>query len=100
LSIAPDGTVTRLATGKGQLGRPDGIEIDEGGDRLLVTSFFAVGGDRLLEVALADSQVTQIANIDIDEGFFPTGIVYDRLGTAIVRSGESFTSLDAVSVFP
>jgi hypothetical protein len=44
--------------------------------------------------------VNQIANIDIDTGFNPTGIVYDRLGTAIVRSGDSSTSLDAVSVFP
>jgi hypothetical protein len=99
LMIAPDGTVTPLATGSGKLGQPDGIEIDEGGDRLLVTSVFG-GGDRLLEVALANSQVNKIADIDIDFGFFPTGIVYDRLGTVIVRSGDTFTSLDAVSVFP
>ena len=49
LTIAADGTVTRLATGAGKLGQPDGIEIDEGGDRLLVTSIFS-GGDQLLEV--------------------------------------------------
>ncbi len=100
LTIAADGSVTRFATGPGKLGRPDGIEIDEGGDRLLVTSVFAVGGDRLLEVALANSQVTQLLSLDIDQGFFPTGIVYDRLGTVVVRSGDSFTSLDAVSIFP
>jgi hypothetical protein len=99
LTIAPGGNVTRLATGSGKLGQPDGIEIDEGGDRLLVTSVFG-GGDRLLEVALANSQVNQIANIDIDFGFFPSGIVYDRLGTVIVRSGDTFTSLEAVSIFP
>jgi hypothetical protein len=99
LTIAPDGTVTRLATGSGKLGQPDGIEIDEGSDRLLVTSVFG-SGDQLLEVALSNSQVTQIATIDIDTGFNPTGIVYDRLGTAIVRSGETSTSLDAVSIFP
>lgn len=99
LTIAADGTVTRLATGSGKLGQPDGIEIDEGGDRLLVTSVFG-GGDQLLEVALANSQVNQIASIDIDAGFNPSGIVYDRLGTAIARSGENSTSLDAVSVFP
>jgi hypothetical protein len=100
LTIAPDGTVTRLATGSGKLGQPDGIEIDEGGARLLVTSVFSSGGDRLLEVVLANSQVNQIASIDIDFGFFPSGIVYDRLGTVIVRSGDSSTSLDAVSIFP
>lgn len=100
LEIAADGTVTRLATGSGKLGSPDGIEIDEGGDRLLVTSVFS-GGDKLLEVRLANSQVNQIRNIDIDIGVNPTGIVYDRLGTAIVRSGgEIATSLDAVSIFP
>ena len=100
LTIAADGTVTRLTTGAGKLGQPDGIEIDEGGERLLVTSIFAVGGDQLLEVALTNSQVNQIANLDIDAGFNPTGIVYDRLGTVIVRSGDISTSLDAVSVFP
>ncbi len=101
LSIAADGTVTRLNTPKGQLGRPDGIEIDEGGDRLLVTSVFAVGGDKLLEVALSNSDVNQLASIDVDNGFNPTGIVYDRLGTAILRSGgDTSTSLDAISVFP
>ena len=100
LTIAANGAVTQLATGSGKLGQPDGIEIDEGGDRLLVTSVFS-GGDKLLEVRLANSQVNQIRNIDIDTGFNPTGIVYDRLGTAIVRSGgETSTSLDAVSIFP
>lgn len=100
LTIAADGTVTRLGTGRGLLGRPDGIEIDEGGDRLLVTGSFPFVGDRLLAVALADSAVTQLAIIDIDLGFFPSGIVYDRLGTVIVRSGDSSSSLDAVSIFP
>ena len=100
LTIAADGTVTRINVPKGQLGRPDGIEIDEGGKRLLVTSFFAVGGDKLLAVTLSNNpQVTQLASIDLDAGFFPTGIVYDRLGTAIVRSGETSTFLDAVPVF-
>jgi hypothetical protein len=99
LTIAADGTANILSTGGGKLGRPDGIEIDEGGDRLLVTGDFN-GGDRLLEVVLSNTQVNQIASIDIDEGFNPTGVVYDRLGTAIVRSGDSATSLDAVAIFP
>jgi hypothetical protein len=99
LSIAANGAVTRLPTAPGQLGRPDGIEIDEGGDRLLVTSAFA-STNRLLAVALADAKVTQLATIDIDEGFFPSGIVYDRLGTVIYRRGDTATSLDAVSIFP
>jgi sugar lactone lactonase YvrE len=100
VTVAADGTVTRLSTGSGKLGRPDGIEIDEGGKRLLVTSFFS-SGDQLLAVALSNSQVTQLASIDLDFGINPTGIVYDRLGTAIVRGGgEITTTLDAVSVFP
>ena len=65
-----------------------------------MTATFGVGGDQLLEVQLSNSQVNQIADIDIDAGFNPTGIVYDRLGTAIVRSGDDATSLDAVAIFP
>jgi hypothetical protein len=99
LSIMADGTVTRISTAPGQLGRPDGIEIDEGGARLLVTSAFA-SNNRLLAVALANGQVSQLAAIDIDEGFFPSGIVYDRLGTIVYRQGDTSTSLAAVSIFP
>jgi sugar lactone lactonase YvrE len=100
LTIAADGTVVHLPTGRGRLGRPDGIEIDEGGERLLVTATFAVGGDRLLAVALSNNDVDELAPIDIDFGFFPTGVVYDRLGTAILRSGDTSTALDAVSIEP
>jgi sugar lactone lactonase YvrE len=100
LSIAADGTVTHLSTPGGQLGRPDGIEIDEGGKRLLVASYFP-SGDKLLAIALSNTNVTQLVAIDLDFGINPTGVVYDRLGTAIVRGGgETTTTLDAVSVFP
>src|SRR6185503_1650471 len=39
-TIAANGIATRLSTGGGKLGKPDGIEIDEGGGRLLVTADF------------------------------------------------------------
>jgi sugar lactone lactonase YvrE len=103
LRIAPDGTVNKLNTPAGQLGRPDGIEIDEGGKRLLVASSFdspsTPNAAHLLAVALGNSSVSQIADINVDEGFFPTGVVYDRLGTAIYREGDSTTSVVAVPVF-
>jgi len=100
LKVVPNGTVTDLAAPPAQLFRPDGIEFDEGGQRLLVTTS-TNAGDQLLEVGIAiPAAVTALANIAIDDGFFPTGIVYDRLGTAIVRRGDGFTALDAVSVFP
>jgi glucose/arabinose dehydrogenase len=101
LTISADGTVVGLNTGSGQLGNPDGIEIDEGGKRLLVTSHRFPSADRLLAVALSNAQVSQLAIIDIDFGINPTGIVYDRLGTVVVRGGgETSTSLNAVSIYP
>ncbi len=99
LRVAPTGTVTDLGAPAGQLGRPDGIEIDEGGNRLLVTSSTS-GGDQLLAVDLGTGGVTALANIDLDDGFFPTGVVYDRLGTAVLRQGDNSTALDAVDVTP
>ena len=96
---AANGAVAAFSTSPGQLGRPDGIELDEGGGRLLVTSAFA-STNRLLAVALSDAKITQLATIDIDEGFFPSGIVYDRLGSVVYRQGDTATSLDAVSIFP
>ena len=82
-------------------------EIDEGGKRLLVTSRTAAG-DQLLAVDLRPpprlGEVTQLARISIDDGFFPTGVIYDRLGTAVVRAvasdGMNSTALKAFSVAP
>ena len=98
LRVAPDGTFVDLLAP--QLGLADGIEIDEGGHRLLVTS--QTPGGRLLAVNLdaIPAAVTPLANISIDDSFFPTGVVYDRLGTAVFRQGNNSTSLRAVSVAP
>jgi hypothetical protein len=103
----PNGATTWPTTDLGapiaQLGRADGIEIDEGAHRLLVTSNTAAG-DQLLAVALgptpAAGTVTALANISIDDGFFPTGVIYDRLGTVVVRRGNITSSLQPVSVAP
>jgi DNA-binding beta-propeller fold protein YncE len=101
LRITSSGTVTVIAASSSQLGAADGIEIDEGGDRLLVTSQTA-GGFQLLEVSLGaiPATVKSLANIQIDDGFRPTGVIYDRLGTAVFRQSNANTQLGAVSVAP
>jgi len=101
LRITPAGVVTVIAPSSSALGAADGIEIDEGGDRLLVTTE-TVGGFQLIEVSLGaiPATVKTLANIQIDNGFFPTGVVYDRLGTAVFRQGDANTQLGAVSVQP
>jgi len=101
LRISPSGTVTDLAAPTAQLGLADGIEIDEGAKRLLVTSETSAGF-QLLEVSLGaiPANVKALANIQIDNGFFPTGVVYDRLGTAVFHKGDANTQLGAVSVSP
>ena len=101
LRISPTGTVTDLQAPTSALGLVDGIEIDEGGDRLLVTSQTA-GGFQLLEVSLGaiPATVKALANIEIDDGFFPTGVVYDRLGSVVFRQSDATTELGAASVAP
>jgi sugar lactone lactonase YvrE len=103
LRVAPDGTATDLKAPAAQLGQPDGIEIDEGAHRLLVTTSTTATSGQLLAVSLdaIPATVTALANpISIDDGYFPTGIVYDQLGTAAFRQGNNSTSLHAVSVAP
>jgi len=41
--------------------------------------------------------VRALGNIPTRHGYFPTGIVYDRLGTAIVRQGTATTALLAIA---
>ncbi len=100
LTVTAAGAVNDLGV-SGQLGRPDGIEIDEGGDRLFLATAKA-GGDQVVAVGPLSGApvVTPLANVSIDDGFFPTGIVYDRLGRVVLRTGNTFTSLGGVSVFP
>jgi hypothetical protein len=101
LRVAPNGTATNLQAPPSPLGLPDGIEIDEGGQRLFVASQTA-GGGQLLAVSLGSipATVTALANFSIDDGFFPTGVVYDGLGAVMLRQGNNSTSLHAVSVSP
>ncbi|TMA36053.1 MAG: hypothetical protein E6J87_01770 [Deltaproteobacteria bacterium] len=99
LRVAPDGTAVQLPVSVSQLGRPDGIEIDEGMNRLLVTSTTAGGEhEQLLGVNLSTGAVTALGDVDFDDGFFPTGVVYDRLGAVVLRQGDS--SLKVVPLAP
>ena len=41
-----------------------------------------------------------LADVDVDDGHFPTGIIYDRLGNVAVRRGNNSTALQAESVAP
>jgi len=99
LRVAPDGTATPLPVSASQLGRPDGIEIDEGMNRLLVTSLTA-GGEQLIAVNPSTGAVTALGNVDFDGGFFPTGVVYDRLGAVVLRQGDNSSSLKVVPLAP
>jgi len=107
LRVSPTGTVTNLQASTTELGLADGIEIDEGADRLLVTSQTSAGF-QLLEVSLGSIPATVKAlagptstpPFEIDDGFFPTGVVYDRLGTVVYRKGNLNTQLGAASVAP
>ena len=99
--------VSVVAPSSSALGAADGIEIDEGARRLLVTSQTAAGF-QLLQVSIDTGAVTPLAgptNFRFSAGFFPTGVVYDRLGTVVYRSidsvlGDTVTELGAVSVAP
>jgi hypothetical protein len=97
LKVAPNGTATSFKDASTSLGLADGIEIDEGGQRLLVTTQ-TVAGDKLLSIDLDDKQLRTLADIDIDDAFQPTGVVYDRLGTVVFRELNDWTQLRAIKL--
>jgi DNA-binding beta-propeller fold protein YncE len=107
LRISATGTVTQIAPSSALLGAADGIEIDEGGDRLLLATQNS-GGFQIIEASLGAIPATLASlggqtstpPVEIDDGFFPTGIVYDRLGTVVYRRGNTSTQLGAISVQP
>ena len=96
----PDGGAFAMLASGSALGLPDGIAIDEGGARLLVASDIDPETDQLLEVTLGGA-VRALVDIDIDDGFFPTGVVYDGLSRAAVRIRDQGTAVGAFEVpFP
>jgi hypothetical protein len=105
LEVESNGTIEALVVDPIVLGLPEGVEMDEGENRLLIASADDLGLDQLIEVKLGadgagDESIGVIANLTLDDGFFPTGIVYDRLGTVIIRQLNEFTSIEAFPVAP
>ena len=97
----PDGGAFGILVESAALGLPDGIAIDEGGGRLLVASNVGPESDQLLEVTLAGGAVRALVDIDIDDGFFPSGVVYDGLGRAAVRATDVGAAVDGFELpFP
>ena len=92
----PDGGTFALLASGTSLGFPGGLAIDEGGERLLVASEDAAG-DVLLEVSFA-GDVRVLTGIDIDDGSFPAGIVYDGLGRVGVRATNAGAAVDVLVV--
>jgi sugar lactone lactonase YvrE len=105
IEVAPNGAIEALDVDPLALGFPEGIAMDEGANRLLIATIKDSGPAQLIALSLGadgagDESITAITNLVLQPGFFPTGIVYDRIGTAIVRQGAGTTAVDAFSVAP
>jgi sugar lactone lactonase YvrE len=105
IEVAPNGATEALVVDPLNLGFPEGVAMDEGANRLLIATIKDSGPAQLISLALGadgpgDESITAIANLVLQPGFFPTGIVYDRIGTVIVRQGAGTTAVDAISVAP
>ncbi|MEM7409416.1 MAG: hypothetical protein AAF430_04175 [Myxococcota bacterium] len=95
------GMATDLGLNPASLGQPDGLGIDEGGNRLLVATVVTAQA-QLLAVNLTTPPTVSALNllVSLDEGFLPTGVVYDRIGGAVVRIGSDTAGFALVQVFP
>lgn len=94
VEISAGGVATTRATG---LSGPDGLAIDAGGMRLLVAES---GSDELSEVAIPGFGVGFLANVSLDAGDEPSGIVFDGLATALVLGDGVEATIRAFTVFP
>ena len=90
----PDGGAFALLAGGPAMGFLGGLAVDEGGERLFIVSEDGAG-DVLLEVSFA-GDVRVLAGIDIDDGSFPAGIVYDGLGRVGVRATNAGAAVDVL----
>lgn len=80
------------------LGAPEGVALDEGGNRLLVASEFAATTDQILELRLDTLTVRTLAFVDLDGGPFPSGLIYDGLGRVLLRTSNDSARIDAFRI--
>ena len=92
VTVTAAGVVTDFATG---LGEPGGLAIDDDGGRLFVA---AENNDVLKQVTIPGGVVsTNPVNVDFDDGFWPSQIIYDAEGN-LVLMGNGETDLTIINL--
>jgi len=82
----------------GALPAPDGLALDEGGSRLLVTDAL---DDELVAVALPGGVPTTLASFAFNSlGAAPSGIAFDGLGSVLLMTGNAAATVRHQTVFP
>jgi cysteine-rich repeat protein len=79
--LSADGTLTAFAA---DLEIPDGLAVDVDGSRLFV-SHFPNGSGRIDEISIPDAVVTPGPDVDIQQGFYVTGMVVDAVDQVIYK---------------
>ena len=80
--VTPNGQFTQLIAG---LSSPDGIAVDTDGSRLFV-AHFPVGNGRVDRVSLPNPQLTPGNVINLDGGWYTSGVLVDVADNVIVKS--------------
>lgn len=90
-SVSPSGVVATIASG---FGSPEGIAIDEANNRALVADS---GNDQLWEADLTTGAINSLGSYDFDNGFFTSGVLMGTNGVCVLMTGESSTTLLAIT---
>ena len=87
ITIAADGMTSTVASG---FTSPDGIAVDEGSSRLLVSDY---GDGNLYSVQMSDGAKTSLGYYNFDGGYYPSGLAFDGVETLLMatRDGDSLT---------
>lgn len=94
LTVTSGGGITTFATG---LGAPDGLVVDAGQSRLLVTD---VGAGMLREVSIPGAGVGNLGAFTFDSGFYRSGIAFDGLGGVLLLTGDASATVEHFTAFP
>jgi sugar lactone lactonase YvrE len=92
ITVSATGSTTTVATG---FSAADGIAVDDGRSLLYVADSST---DQLYSVTMTGGTRTSMGGYDFDSGYYPSGLLYDGVGTIIMSTGES--SLTLVGIAP
>jgi len=95
VTVAADGTVTDFAT---DIARPDGLEVDATGSRLLIATSLAANNTLLYEADIPGGVISPIRKMNFGVGYGTSGLALDDHDTLLMHVDSEHVTAQNISL--